>query len=100
MTSLETNSDGNRLIKIEGSLSAYEVGALKDQMLNGLENDKGLTLDINGITTCDTLGIQLLYSAGKTARKLNKNFSISGESEVCWEAALAIGLDPQDYLDS
>ena len=100
MTSLETNSDGNLLIKIEGSLSAYEVGTLKDQMLSGLENAKGLTLNIDGITSCDTLGVQLLYSAGKTARRLNKNFSITGGSEACWEAALAIGLDPADYLDS
>ena len=100
MTSQEHGKDGNLVIKLEGALSAYEVAALKDQMLLGLEKETGLTLDIDGITNCDTLGVQLLYSAGKTARKLNKDFSISGRSEACWEAALAIGLDPEDYLNS
>ena len=100
MTSQEHGKDGNLLIKMEGSLSAYEVASFKDQILLGLENKNGLTLDIDGITNCDTLGVQLLYSVGKTARKLNKDFSITGRSEACWEAALAIGLDPEDYLNS
>lgn len=100
MASTEKDKDGNLVLKIEGALSVYQVAALKDQMLIGLQNENGLTLDIDGITDCDTLGIQLLYSAGKTARILNKNFSISGRSEACWEAALSIGLDPEDYLNS
>ncbi|WP_022664974.1 STAS domain-containing protein [Desulfospira joergensenii] len=100
MTSPEKDKDGNLVIKIKGSLSAYEVGALKDQMLLGLENENGLILDINGITDCDTLGIQLLYSAGKTAKDLNKTFLLSGTSKVCREAAMGIGLEPEDYLNS
>ena len=100
MASEEQGNGGNRVIKIKGSLSAYEVAALKDQIQLGLENATGLTLDVDGVTNCDTLGVQLLYSAGKTARKLNKPVSISGRSEACWKAALAIGLDPEDYLNS
>lgn len=100
MAFTEKDKEGNLLIKIEGSLSAYEVAGLRDQMLLGFENGNGVTLDIDGITDCDTLGVQLFCSAGKTARLKNKNFSISGKSEACRTVALNIGLDLEVYLSS
>ncbi len=100
MGSTNQDKDGNVIITIQESLSAYEVGPLKEQMLDGLQNHNGLVLDIDAVSECDTLGIQLLYSAGKTARGLNKNFMVTGKSQACWEAALRIGLEPDDYLIS
>lgn len=100
MTSPEQDKNGNLVIQIQGSLSAYEVGALKEKMLSGFENENTVILDIGGITSCDTLGVQLLFAAGKTAKKRNKNFSFSGESKACREAALAIGLDPEAFVYS
>jgi anti-anti-sigma regulatory factor len=97
-STLEQN--GNIVIRIQGSLSAYRVADLKDKMLSGLNTNDGLILDIDEVTLCDTLGIQLLFSAGKTAIKRNKGFQLTGSSEACREAALAIGLEPEDYLNS
>lgn len=100
MDSTNQATDNNLTIEIKGSLSAYQVSDLKEQMLAGLKSHEGLVLNIDGVTECDTLGIQLIYSAGKTARKMNKAFLVTGKSDVCWEAALGIGLEPEDYLNA
>lgn len=90
----------NSLIKLDGSLSAYDVAKTKAQLLKGLENHSGIMIDIEGITECDTLGIQLLCSTEKTAKLQKKHFSISAKSELCWTVARNIGLDLEPYLNT
>ena len=92
MVSEEQDKDGNLVMKIEGSLSVYEVGDLKDLLLMGLTNYQGIILDINGVIACDTLGIQLLLSARKTAEKLNKTFNVTGDSQSVQDAVTGVGL--------
>jgi len=96
MVSEEQDKDGNLVMKIEGSLSVYEVGDLKDLLLMGLTNYQGIILDINGVIACDTLGIQLLLSARKTAEKLNKTFNVTGDSQSVQDAVTGVGLDAED----
>ena len=97
MVSKNQDKDGNLVMKIEGSLSAYDVGDLKDRLLTGLTNYQGIILDINGVTDCDTLGVQLLLSVKKTADKLNKTFNTTGYSQSIQDAITAVGLEAQDF---
>lgn len=97
MVSENQDKDGNLVMKIEGSLSAYDVGNLKDRLLTGLINHQGIILDISGVTECDTLGIQLLLSARKTAEKLNKTFNVTGGSQAVQDAVTGVGLEMEDF---
>ncbi|EIM63860.1 MAG: STAS domain-containing protein [Desulfobacter postgatei] len=98
MVSKNQDKDGNLVMKIEGSLSAYDVGELKNRLLTGLTNYQGIVFDINGVTDCDTLGVQLLLSAKKTADKLNKTFHITGYSQSIQDAVTGVGLKAEDFL--
>ena len=95
MASKNQDKNGNLVIKIEGSLSAYDVGELKDRLLKGLTNYQGIVFDINGVTDCDTLGVQPLLSAKKTADKLNKTFNITGYSQSIQDAVTGVGLEAE-----
>ena len=98
MVSENQDKDGNLVMKIEGALSAYEVGDLKNRLLTGFTNHQGIILDINGVIECDTLGIQLLLSARKTAEKLDKTFNVTGDSQSVQDAVTGAGLDAEDVL--
>lgn len=97
MVSESQDKDGNLLMEIEGFMSAYNVGDLKDRLLTGFTNHQGIILDINGVTECDTLGIQLLLSAGKTAEKLNKTFNVTGDSQPVQDAITGVGLKVEEF---
>lgn len=97
MVSMNPDDDGNPVMKIEGPLSAYEVGELKDRLLTKILNYQEIVLDINGVTECDTLGIQLLLSAGKTADKLKKIFRITGDAQPIQDAITGMGLAAEDF---
>ncbi|WP_321416149.1 STAS domain-containing protein [uncultured Desulfobacter sp.] len=97
MVSKNYEKDGNLVMRIEGALSAYEVKDLKDSLLTGFANYNGIIVDINGVTECDTLGLQLLLSAGKTAEKLNKTFNITGNSQSILDAIIALGLEAENF---
>ena len=97
MASEKQDQEGNLVIPVEGALSAYEVAHLKDQMLMGFANHPGVILDLRAVKECDTLGVQLICAANKTARKLNKIFRVIGQSEAFLNAAMGIGLEPEDH---
>lgn len=100
MASAEKDESSKKELILEGSLSAYEVADIKEKILDGLNQYEKLVINIDGVTACDTLGVQLLFSAFKTARSMKKKFLITGNSNVCWEAASGIGLDPEDYISN
>ncbi|WP_035237343.1 STAS domain-containing protein [Desulfobacter vibrioformis] len=97
MISGNQDKNGNLVIKIEGSLSAYNAGDIKDRLLTGFTNHQGVILDINGVTECDTLGIQLLLSARKTAEMLNKTFNVTGDSPSVQDMLTGLGLEAEDF---
>nr|WP_321404795.1 STAS domain-containing protein [uncultured Desulfobacter sp.] len=97
MVSTNPGDDGNLVMKIEGSLSAYDVGELKDRLLTNISNYQEIVLDISDVTEFDTLGIQLILSAGKTAEKLKKIFKITGDPQPIQDAIIGMGLEAEDF---
>jgi len=86
-------------LKIEGSLSVYEVAELREKILAYLEKNKDMILDLEEVTECDTAGIQLLYSARKIAEEEGKTFTVTSASDPVFEAITRIGLVSSDVLN-
>jgi len=97
MVSTNPDNEGDLVIQIEGPLSAYEVGDLKDRLLKKFSDHQEIVLDVNNVTECDALGIQLLLSAGKTAEKLKKKFRITGDAQSIQDAITGMGLAAEDF---
>jgi anti-anti-sigma factor len=89
--------EGRIILKIEDSLSIYDVANLRNEFLECLDAYDHLSLDLNGVTECDSAGIQLLCSAYMTARNAGKFFEISGASEQVIETVSLIGLHPDGF---
>ncbi len=92
-------TQGQTCLKIEGALSVYEVAELREKILAYLEKNKELILDLDEVTECDTAGIQLLYSARKTAEEEGKTFTVTSASDPVFEAITRIGLVSSDVLN-
>jgi len=74
-------------------MSIYEVREIYGDLLKSFEKDGELILDLSEVTSCDVAGIQLLYSAKRTAKEKGKGFSFSGASDAVIEAAGGAGIE-------
>ena len=57
---------------IDGDMTIYRVGALKEQLLAALENAAGIECDLSGVAEIDGAGVQLLLFASRKARMAGK----------------------------
>lgn len=86
-------------IRIEGTLSIYEVPELRSELISCFETQKEVVLDLGGITDCDVAGIQLIYAAQKTADRVGRQFRIEKASVQFLEALNNAGIHTEDFLD-
>lgn len=98
MTIRRKDTDSGIYLKVEGELSIYEVGAFHEQLATCLENVRPLEIDLEGITGCDTAGLQLLCAAHKSAMKSNVRFQMVGAPQTVMETARSLGLNPKDIF--
>ena len=82
-----------KLISIKGPMSIYEVREIYGDLLKSFDEDGEIILDLSEVTSCDVAGIQLLYSAKRTAKETGKGFSLSGVSSAVLEAAGGAGIE-------
>ncbi len=99
MAFIKDDRGGQSFLRLEGSLTVYEVGEMREVLLTSLEEDQDLFVDITGITDCDTTGVQLLVSARKKAGNDKKKFVITGASDAVRKAAECIGLSMGAFLN-
>ena len=81
--------------KIKGSLSIYEVNHIQEKLMELLQENDKIELDLNSINECDASGLQILYSARKTADELEKEIIFSRVSKTLKDTAVRIGIDPE-----
>lgn len=86
--------------RIAGPLTVYEVSALREKLLGFITANQRLLLDIEGITDCDTAGVQFLYAATLAIAGSQKEFYISGIPEPVQKAAVRIGLEAESFLSN
>ena len=99
MAFIKEDRGGQSFLRLEGPLTVYEVGEMREVLLASLERDQELLVDITGITDCDTTGVQLLVSTRKKAGNDKKKLLITGDSEAVRKAAERIGLSMAAFLN-
>ncbi|MGE0086017.1 MAG: STAS domain-containing protein [Desulfococcaceae bacterium] len=83
---------GCALVRIEGPFTIYEAPALRELFLECFEKYRGLILDLESVTECDTAGIQILCSARATAEAGGKILLADRMSDAVVNALTAGGL--------
>jgi len=98
MAFIKEDRGGKSFLRLEGPLTVYEVGEMREVLLVSMERDRELIVDIAGISDCDTAGVQLLISARKKTGNEKKKIFITGESEAVRKAAERIGVSMVSIL--
>ena len=88
--------NGKTTLKIEASLTIYDAPVLREEILDCYANSREVTVDVEEVTECDTAGIQLLFAAGKNARKDSQSFRVIGESIAITDALKCLGLNAEE----
>ncbi|MEZ4524866.1 MAG: STAS domain-containing protein [Desulfobacterales bacterium] len=99
MAFIKEDKGGQAFLRLQGPLTVYEVGEMREVLLASLERDQDLLVDIAGITDCDTTGVQLLAATRKKAEKDRKKLLMTGDSEAIRKAAERIGLSMAAFLN-
>ena len=89
---------GNTVLKMTGSLSIYEVAACRDELLSFFAAGRDLAIELAGITHCDLAGVQLLYSARKTALDAGHSLEMVNPPVSVLDALRNVGLNPETVL--
>lgn len=100
MAFIREEKDGQVLLKIEGAMTVYEVVSFRDELADCLKTNDGLILDLDDVKDCDTAGIQLLYSALKTAKDIGKAFTVAGFSNAVEAAMERVSGFGMGFFDS
>jgi anti-anti-sigma factor len=80
---------------LEGELTIYRAAELRATLqaaLAGLPAGSELELDLAAVTAIDSAGVQLLISAGKTARAGQCELRLAGHSVAVTEVFAALDL--------
>ena len=95
---MSNSQDKAGRIVIKGGLAATCVSQLAPGIQKELEQADSVALSLEQTDQCDSLGVQLLIAAGKTARAMNKSLILSGDLAPVLETAEKMGLSCQDYF--
>jgi anti-anti-sigma factor len=80
------------VIRLTGELDLYGAVPARNFLIDHLQKGNGLDLDLSGVTTCDTAGLQLLLSAQSTVASQGKLFAIRSNSPAIQECARVLGI--------
>ncbi len=83
---------GKAFVELQGAMTVQEAAELGKNLLDWMTKNNSLELDLGKVDECDTAGLQLLYSAVKTAKEKKNDFSVTSCSDKVNEAADSIGL--------
>lgn len=72
-------------LRIEGEMTIYRAEELKRALIAPLLNAERLEVDLSGVTEVDSVGLQLLLLAKRTARSLQGELRLVGHSPAVLE---------------
>jgi anti-sigma B factor antagonist len=72
-------------LRIEGEMTIYRAEELKRALIGPLLNAEQLEVDLSGVTEVDSVGLQLLLLAKRTARSLQGELRLVGHSPAVLE---------------
>lgn len=82
----------NGILRCEGPLDIRSVDELRSRLLECCHRNHHLVLDLAAVESCDTAGLQLLYSARKQAAREGKQIEVHAISASIQNTASALGI--------
>ncbi|HJV52080.1 MAG TPA: STAS domain-containing protein [Noviherbaspirillum sp.] len=73
-------------LRIEGELTIYQAGELKQTLQAALQQGDALEIDLSAVGEIDTAGVQLLIAAKKSAQAAGKELRLVAHSDAVVEA--------------
>ena len=77
---------------IDGELTIYHAAALRDQLLEVLDDPRELELNLAGVTELDTAGAQLLMTMKKERAGHGRSLTLTNHSACVLDAFELLGL--------
>src|SRR5688500_1340899 len=77
------------VFRIQGELTIYRAAALKQELMEFLDENTSIDIDLSEVSEFDSAGIQILLLAKKTALSKEKNLRLVEHSTPVLE-----GLEP------
>ena len=90
--------DGKAVVRIDTSLTIYDVPALHEEFINCFGNGTEVTVHMGEVIEFDAAGLQLLCAACKNAREDRQAFQVVGASEAIMDALYRLGLDANEII--
>lgn len=87
-------TDADRTLHVQGDMNIYRAAELKQMLLEALDAPGSLTLDLSGVTECDSAGLQLLVLAGRQARDAGCALHLKAPSAAVSEVLELLRLTP------
>jgi anti-anti-sigma regulatory factor len=87
-----TKDESARVLKIAGTLGIATAGELHTALRDFVCGESRPIIDLSEVDACDTVVLQLLCSARKTAERSGKHFELSGPSAAIRNIGAALGL--------
>lgn len=81
-------------LRIEGEMSIYRAEELKRALLDPLQPETTLEVNLSAVTELDTVGVQLLLLAKRTAQKNKGSLRLVGHSAAVLEVFDLLNLAP------
>lgn len=72
-------------VVIDGELTIYTAGEVRERLLDALRRGKETEIDLSRVTEIDTAGLQLLILAKREAVAKNRSLLLHGHSAVVLE---------------
>lgn len=82
MDQISNNQENTNTLQLDGSLTIQRIEEIKQTIYDALLNNDGLVIDHSAAGEFDLAYLQLLYSAWKTAEKMNKKFIIGAHNSL------------------
>jgi anti-anti-sigma factor len=79
-------------LKIAGALDLYSADALREALLQCVQQEPALTLDLSAVTRCDPVALQLICAAQRSAGTAGKPFAVSAVSPAVTGALTDLGF--------
>ncbi len=76
----QTMTDGAAHLMLDGPMTIYNAGEIKQQLISALGTAPVLQLDLSHVSEIDTAGFQLLIMAKREAQRLDCQMRIVGHS--------------------
>ena len=97
MSFTRNDKNGSAHLILDGPMTIQNAGTLMKELMECVENYKGVVIDMKAVSECDITAMQLLWSARMAAANAGKSFKIKRLPKASKAAFDRAGIN-QDLL--